>query len=44
MSLKNKTAIITRGNSGIGQAIVFELARQGASIVIEYVVVMRCTA
>jgi glucose 1-dehydrogenase len=38
MSLKNKVAIITGGNSGIGQAIVIELARQGASIVIDYVV------
>jgi glucose 1-dehydrogenase len=38
MSLKNKVAIITGGNSGIGQAIVLELARQGASIVIDYVV------
>jgi len=38
MSLKNKIAIVTGGNSGIGQAIVLELARQGASIVIDYVV------
>jgi glucose 1-dehydrogenase len=38
MSLKNKVAIVTGGNSGIGQAIVVELARQGASIVIDYVV------
>ena len=30
MSLKNKVAIVTGGNSGIGQAIVVELARQGA--------------
>src|SRR5919108_2561094 len=37
MSLKNKVAIVTGGNSGIGQAIVLELARQGASIVIDYV-------
>jgi glucose 1-dehydrogenase len=37
MSLKDKVAIITGGNSGIGQAIVLELARQGASIVIDYV-------
>jgi len=36
MSLKNKTAIVTGGNSGIGQAIVLELARQGAQIVIDY--------
>ena len=37
MSLKNKVAIVTGGNSGIGQAIVLELARQGARIVIDYV-------
>jgi glucose 1-dehydrogenase len=36
MSLKNKVAIVTGGNSGIGQAIVLELARQGANIVIDY--------
>jgi glucose 1-dehydrogenase len=38
MSLKNKVAIVTGGNSGIGQAIVLELARREASIVIDYVV------
>ena len=37
MSLKNKVAIVTGGNSGIGMAIVLELARQGANIVIDYV-------
>ena len=37
MNLKNKVAIVTGGNSGIGLAIVLELARQGASIVIDYV-------
>ncbi len=37
MTLKNKVAIVTGGNSGIGQAIVLELARQGANIVIDYV-------
>ena len=37
MSLQNKVAIVTGGNSGIGQAIVLELARQGANIVIDYV-------
>ena len=37
MSLKNKVAIVTGGNSGIGKAIVLELARQGASITIDYV-------
>lgn len=37
MSLKNKVAIVTGGNTGIGQAIVLELAKQGANIVIDYV-------
>src|SRR5262249_41638818 len=37
MSLKNKVAIVTGGNSGIGQTIVLELAHQEASIVIDYV-------
>ncbi len=37
MNLKGKTAIVTGGNSGIGQAIVLALARQGANIVIDYV-------
>jgi glucose 1-dehydrogenase len=37
MSLKDKVAIVTGGNSGIGMAIVMELARQGASLVIDYV-------
>ena len=37
MSSKDKVAIVTGGNSGIGQAIVLELARLNASIVIDYV-------
>lgn len=37
MLLKNKVAIVTGGNSGIGKAIVLELARQGANIAIDYV-------
>jgi glucose 1-dehydrogenase len=38
MSLSGKVAIVTGGNSGIGKAIVLELARQDANIVIDYVV------
>jgi glucose 1-dehydrogenase len=37
MLLKNKVAIVTGGNSGIGQAIVLEFARQGANVTIDYV-------
>jgi glucose 1-dehydrogenase len=37
MPLKNKVAIVTGGNSGIGMAIVLELAGQGANVVIDYI-------
>jgi glucose 1-dehydrogenase len=37
MNLKNKVAVVTGGNSGIGMAIVLELTKQGANIVIDYV-------
>jgi glucose 1-dehydrogenase len=37
MLLKNKAAVVTGGNSGIGKAIVLELAGQGANIAIDYV-------
>ena len=37
MNLKGKIAIVTGGNSGIGQSIVLALAKQGANIVIDYV-------
>jgi NAD(P)-dependent dehydrogenase (short-subunit alcohol dehydrogenase family) len=35
--LKNKVAIVTGGNSGIGKAIVLELAKQGANVTVDYV-------
>jgi glucose 1-dehydrogenase len=37
MALKNKVAIVTGGNSGIGKAVALALASQGASIVIDYI-------
>jgi glucose 1-dehydrogenase len=37
MSLAGKVAIVTGGNSGIGQAIVLALAEEGANVVIDYV-------
>lgn len=37
MLLKSKVAIVTGGNSGIGRAIVLELAKQGANVIIDYV-------
>jgi len=37
MSLKGKVSIVTGGNSGIGKAVALELARQQASIVIDYI-------
>jgi glucose 1-dehydrogenase len=37
MSLEGKVAIVTGGNSGIGQAITVALAEQHASVVIDYV-------
>ncbi len=37
MSLEGKVAIVTGGNSGIGQAITLALAEQSANVVIDYV-------
>ena len=36
MSLENKAAIVTGGDSGIGHAISLELARQGAAVTINF--------
>lgn len=36
MSLENKCAVVTGSDSGIGRAIALELARQGASVTINY--------
>ncbi len=44
MSLQGKAAIVTGGNSGIGQAIVLGLARAGAAVVINYVAHPEATA
>jgi glucose 1-dehydrogenase len=37
MTLQNKVAIVTGGNSGIGKAIALGLAKAGASVVIDYI-------
>ncbi|HEX3671283.1 MAG TPA: glucose 1-dehydrogenase [Candidatus Cybelea sp.] len=37
MELAGKIAIVTGGDSGIGKAIAIELARSGASVVVDYV-------
>ena len=37
MLLKDKVAIVTGGDTGIGQAIASALAREGASVIVDYV-------
>ena len=37
MSLENKTAVVTGGSRGIGEAVALKLASQGANIAIVYV-------
>ena len=37
MKLENKVAIVTGAATGIGQAIAIGMAREGASVVIDYV-------
>jgi glucose 1-dehydrogenase len=44
MPLKDKVAIVTGGNSGIGQAVVLEIARLGANVVIDYMCHPEATA
>lgn len=36
MDLKNKTAVVTGGNSGIGQAISIALASEGCKVIFTY--------
>lgn len=44
MNLKGKVAIVTGSNTGIGASIILELAKRGASTVIDYVVNPKATA